>query len=344
MDIYVISVVLFFIIAFCYIGHRIITKKTDEEFINQYEFLTPEEAHKVIEESGYFDHFNTPNLRARLCANVTDCKFKYLKELMLVDPMEAEAIKWLVEIILDRLKENGISTTAFSMTLRFAKFSAKLEGNMPHTHKDVIYFPASYYQNVWKAYEQSKNKNEDHQYVIKIYGRTLIHELCHILQRKYESYFIDFYNNKWNFEQFNESLLDKCENIFQVSRLNPDGIDVKWLWKNPFSLKNNKKQEYYLLLAIFKDNHPKFLGDTTNTVYKLDKYSDRYRVSGIEKIEDNVDLNSYFGLKDNNYHPHEISAEYLSIYMLNHMQIQTDVNLSANKGYHLFSDFISRVV
>ena len=90
MNFYVVAVVLFFIFFFCYIGHRITTKKTNEEFINQYKFLAPKEAYKVIEDSGYFEHFNTANMKARLCANKTDCKYKYLKELMRIDPMESD--------------------------------------------------------------------------------------------------------------------------------------------------------------------------------------------------------------------------------------------------------------
>lgn len=344
MNFYVVAVVLFFIFFFCYIAHHVINKKTHEEFLNQYKFLTPHEAYKVIEDSGYFKHFNIANMRARLCANTTDCKHKYLKELMRIDPMEADSIKWLVELIVEKLKENGVSTFAFNMTLKFAKFSSRLEGNMPHTHKDVIYFPASYYQNVWKAYEQFKNKENETDNVIHDFGGTLIHELCHVLQRKYERYFNDFYKDKWNFERFEESALDKCDNIFQVSRLNPDGIELNWLWVNPYSTKHNRKQEYYLLLAIFKDNHPKFLSDTTSSVYKLDKYSNRYRVSSIDKIENDTDLNNYFGSIANNYHPNEISAEYLSIYLLNRMGIKTNINLTSNQGYYSFMTFIDGLI
>lgn len=345
MNIYVVAIILFFIVSFCYIGHKIITKHSKENFTNQYQFLTPQEAYKVVEESGYFQHFNTANIRARLCANVTDCKYKYQKELMLIDPMEVASITWLIEVITTKLKENNINIFhAFDMALKFAKFSSNLEANMPHTHGDVIFFPASYYQNVWKSYEQFKNKDNDTDYVIKEYGKTLIHELCHVLQRKYESTFTDFYKSKWHFIKFDEKLLDKCENIFQVSRLNPDGIDIKWLWVNPYSVKNNKKQEYDLLLAIFRDNHPKFLTDTTSTVYKLDKYSERYRVAGIGKIENNTDLNKFFGLISNNYHPNEISAEYLSIYLLNRMGLNTDINLSSTEGYYNFITFMDKFI
>lgn len=346
MNIYIICLTIFFIYAVCYIGYRIVKRHNVDHFENQYEFLTPKDAYKIIEDSGYFGKFNTANLRARLCANITNCKLKYLKELMRVDPMEEDAIKWLVNLILEKLKEKGVSVALFNMSLKFAKFSSNLEGNMPHTHKDVIYLPASYYADVWKLYQQTNNKTDDKDYIIKKYGGTLIHELCHVFQRKYESYFNKLYKNRWHFTTFDVNTLTKCENILQLNRLNPDGSDVNWLWVNPYSTKYKQKQEYYWLLAVFRDNHPKFLTDTNNSVYILNKNTDRnYTVKSIDVISENEPLRSYFGSISNNYHPNEISAEYMSIYFLEKMDIEPDVRLSAaNTGYHEFVSFMNNML
>lgn len=345
MNFYLTSVILFFVFAICYIGYKIYKKHTYEGFNNQYEFLNPNEAYQVILDSGYFDKFNTANLRARLCANISNCKFKYLKEMMLINPMEEDAIKWLIEIIIEKLKENNVNIGIFNMTLRFAKFSSNLEGNMPHTHADVIYLPSSYYEEVWKFYQQTKNKNNDISNIIENYGGTLIHEICHILQRKYESYFHKFYKNKWHFQQFDFKSLDKCENILDINRLNPDGTDVNWIWKNPYTPKH-KKDEYYLLMAVFKDNHPKFLGDVSSSVYILNKYmGDKYNVQSIETIKDNANLQNFFGDINNNYHPNEISAEYLSIYLIEKMNLNPSTRLNvSNSAYYEFINFLERLI
>jgi len=346
MNLYLISLILFFAISITYIGFKIYRKHTVEPFQNNYQFLTPKEAYDVIENSGYFNEFNTANLRARLCANVSDCKFKYLKEMMRIDPMEEEAIRWLIDIILEKLKNSHVNLSLLSVTFKFAKFSHKLEGNMPHTHADVIYLPSYFYEKMWEIHQKQKNKNSNDEinYIIQKYGGTLIHELCHVLQRKYTSFFKNIYKI-WYFEKFDFDSLAKCENIKQVNRLNPDGIDINWLWKNPYSLKYNQKQEYYLLMAIFRDNHPKFLNDTSNTVYKLDQYmNNKYRVTGIEKIENNEPLKTFFGPIQNNYHPNEIAAEYLSIYFLKRMGILQEIDISnSHSGYDIFTRAIERL-
>lgn len=341
MNFYLVCIILFFVFAICYIGYRIIKKHQIEHFENEYDFLTPQEAYKVILDSGYFEHFNTANLRARLCANISNCKFKYLKELMLIDPMEADAIKWLVKLVSDKLKEHNVNIPIFNMKLRFAKFSLNLEGNMPHTHEDVIFLPASFYENIWGLSQQFKNKNNNVDNIIIEYGGTLIHEICHILQRKYKTYFQRFYRNQWHFKQFDIMSLIKCENILEINRINPDGLDIGWIWHNPYTPKN-KKDEYYLLLAIFKDNHPKFLADVSNTVYVLNKYmNDKYNVHSIETIKDNPNLINFFGPINNNYHPNEISAEYLSIFLLEKMGLKPNIQLNAsNSAYHTFINFV----
>jgi hypothetical protein len=345
MDFYLISVILFFIFAIGYIGYRIYKKNHFEEFGNQYEFLSYQDAYKIILDSGYFEDFNTANLRARLCANVSNCKMKYKKELMRIDPMEADAIKWLVDIIIERLKEHRVNVGIFNMTLKFAKFSSNLEGNMPHTHQDVIFLPSSFYEKVWKYWQQSKNKSEEIDNVIVDCGGTLIHEICHVLQRKYEYYFHRFYKNRWHFQQIDIKSLTKCENILEINRLNPDGRDVNWVWKNPY-LAKNKKDEFYLLLAVFKDNHPKFLGDVINTVYILNKYTDdKYNVNSIGTIEENQNLRQFFGPIGNNYHPNEISAEYLSIYLLEKMNLNPSTHLNvSNSAYHEFINFVEALI
>lgn len=347
MNLYLICLILFLTISITYIGFRIYRKHTIEPFQNNYQFLTPKEAYNVIDNNGYFKEINTANLRARLCANTSDCKFKYLKEMMRIDPMEEEAMKWLVDLILEKLKNNKVNLSLFSITFKFAKFSYKLEGNMPHTHADVIYIPSYFYEELWELYQKYKNKNSNTEinYIIRKYGGTLIHELCHVLQRKYTSFFNKIYTKDWNFERFEFESLTKCENIKQISRLNPDGIQINWLWKNPYSLKYKQKQEYYLLMAVFKDNHPKFLTDTSNTVYKLDQYmNDKYRVIGIEKIENNEPLRNFFGPVQNNYHPNEIAAEYLSIYFLNKMGISSEIDISSiYTAYDIFTRSIERL-
>jgi hypothetical protein len=346
-SIYVYSLIVFFIVSILYIIIRYCRKsKTIEGFEEfQYKFLKPLEAYHVINNSGYFNNFNTSNIRARLCANVTDCRYKYKKELVLIDPMEEEAIKWVINNMINRLKQcNTKLVSLLNIPIKFAKFTLKLEDNMPHTHDDVIFLPESTYNKLWSLHQQTMNYNNDKlDYAIKNYGSTIIHELTHILQRKYEDRFINFYQQQWYFDKIEPSAIQKHNNIFDRARLNPDGIDMGWVWVNPYSKQHKHPQEYYLLMATFKNDHPKYLGDVDNNVYKLEKTINnyQYRIANAELISNNIPLLTFFGKVSNNYHPNEISAEYMSHYAMKMLDIPTEIDLNNNcMAYNSFVQFI----
>lgn len=346
---YIYLIIFLCIIGIIYLLYRRFRKNTIEHFDEpQYQFLKPLEAYHIIEENGYFDHFNKINIRARLCANVTDCKNKYRKELMLVDPMEEDAIKWLIDNMVQKIKyEKPRLAKLINIKLRFAKFSAKLEDNMPHTHSDIILLPASMYNKIWQLHQQSLNNDNKINYAIQKYGSTIIHELAHILQRKYPYFFNSFYESKWNFKHIQPSEIKKNENIFERARLNPDGIDMGWIWVNPYSKKYKRKQEYYLLMATFKQDHPKYLSDVNENVYILTipNGETKYQSIGMELIKDNGPLQHFFGDINNNYHPNEIAAEYMSHYIMELMKLPSIFEKIKNKnGYVNFIDFIERLI
>ena len=209
---------------------------------------------------------------------------------------------------------------------------------------DVIFLPESTYNKLWSLHQQTMNYNNDKlDYAIKNYGSTIIHELTHILQRKYEDRFINFYQQQWYFDKIEPSAIQKHNNIFDRARLNPDGIDMGWVWVNPYSKQHKHPQEYYLLMATFKNDHPKYLGDVDNNVYKLEKTINnyQYRIANAELISNNIPLLTFFGKVSNNYHPNEISAEYMSHYAMKMLDIPTEIDLNNNcMAYNSFVQFI----
>ena len=287
-------------------------------------FLNHHDAYQIIDKSGYFNHFNQINLKARNCANLFDCRQKYMKELLPIDPMEQEAIKWLLNKLIDRLAK--FQSFMEKYHYKFAKFSSRLEANMPHTHNDVIFLPASFYQDVWKGWQHLTHKKEDINYnnsydtnideILGTYGSTLIHELTHVLQRKYSRIFKKLYQKEWGFISINKMEIDRGDIIFDRSRTNPDGLDLGWIWSH-----NNN---YYLLQATFRKDHPRFLTDVDNTAYTLEKKNtnNSYRVVGYKSIEDTKDFTDFFGFINNNYHPNEISADYMAKFILQQMGLK----------------------
>lgn len=349
MYIYLISGLI--LVLICCILYNVFHKEKKVEHFDdiKFQFLTPKEAYQTITKSNYFDHFDTVNQRARHCKNVSHCYLKYKKEMLLIDPMEARSIKWLVELLMERIRKHKPKlANLINIKLKFAKFG-DLEGNMPHTHDDVIYFPATFYEEVWDKFQKFKNHKGDittemEDNILEPHGTTFIHELTHILQRRFSHFFKKFYQNDWGFISINRKNIQKGGHLFDRNRTNPDALDIGWIWKTQDKLSKKRKDIYYLLLAIFTSDQPSSVTSAETNIYTLEpiKGGDGYNVVKSEPINQNFNYIDYFGQIQNNYHPNEISAEYMGYYIQEQIKNKkTDIKkLSGHRGYQLFSKFI----
>ena len=181
------------------------------------------------------------------------------------------------------------------------KVSNLFEDKLPHTIHNVIILPQDFITLLKKINE---NQNENQNILIKEIGSTLLHEQIHIWQRLHPKLFNTLYVKYWNFKKgpcnIINNILEKENNIFQ--RKNPDGLDENWL----FNYTNNE----YLLISVKLKNDSKDLGDIQKYGILLSK--DNYEIITIQKLNTFKYFYSFFGIKDNNYHPNELSASMIS--------------------------------
>lgn len=262
-------------------------------------FLNKSETQNVFKNNSYFLKFNKNNLISRNIKKKDNLKKTYLNNCLTFSKNQKEIINNIIYYI--REKTNN------DLLFKNWKFGLvkNLESNLPHTHKDVIILSQDLLNNLQLNY-----------------GVILfIHEKTHILQRKHYDLFYDLYTNYWNFIK-----VDKIHNfdyLKQIVRLNPDGLDLNWI------LKSNGK--YILLLAVFNSIK---LRDCSNVCVYLEKKDNKFFVPNnikLIKLEDCIEFNRFFTITSNNYHPNELSAEYMSLYWFSLINNKDQIHDNGNK-------------
>lgn len=270
-----------------------------EEGFDSNLFPSSKIVYKTIVDSGYFNNFNELNYRVRGITKKED----YQEEIKDLTETEKASTLKLFDHILEEIKLKEIKG------IQFAKFTHKLEGNMPHTHQNIIMLPEYMYNYI--STNSTQNSFNKH-------GGTIIHELCHVLQRYYSKQFDDLYS-RWNFRRYDISKLDG--EIISRIRVNPDGLDNNWIWRYEYN---------FLLLAMYRNN-AKFLNDVSYNYFVID--NDKIVKSG--DILNEKRFNRFFRIDNNIYHPNEISAEYFSMYFMGkHID---------GEGYKIFKNWIKRI-
>lgn len=144
------------------------------------------------------------------------------------------------------------------------------------------------------------------------YGQEfLIHEKVHILQRKLQPEFENLYRSIFKFTK--DENIELGDWIKRQKLTNPDGIFTNWV----YCAKNN---DCILPIAIFKSGGEKYPEDLIKVGVEIEKSGNAYRVSenhnGIPDFKVLREIPSYvrmFGYEPNNYHPAELSADYVTI-------------------------------
>jgi sulfur relay (sulfurtransferase) DsrC/TusE family protein len=249
----------------------------------------------------YINEFNQINLVARNVNTHKELIDKYSKFCLL--PISKDNINSINNMLSNKLiGDNKIIKLIKELLpkIRIVKCSKEMEIGFPHTHKNIIVFSQDYFVNPSIT--------------------TFIHECIHIDQRINPNKYNDMYS-KWGFIKYPISDIqgnDFNANIIPQSRINPDGIDINWLWISP-----NKNA--YWLGAVFTSNNPKSLSSVENRIYKIENVNDGYNTDkkigkyngSSELIHNNSEFKSVFGnIINNNYHPNEIAAELAVNYYL----------------------------
>ncbi len=281
-------------------------------------YLSAADAKEIFNSSNeYLQNMNQVNLAARECDNLEALYNKYLNALDDISDIEKEKINVFIWSFLQSINENNVNyckyITYWLKTIKFAKGKNWLESGMPHTIANVIIMDSNWY-NVPRQ-------------------STLIHELAHVHQRMKFFEFEDLYK-QLNYIYHNKPIKG-MESYYNLNRNNPDGTSPFWLWKDS----NNN---YWWIGAVFKTISPSNVTDVDYIAIKLDRGSDGtlYNLTKIpNKLSSFNDFNNYFGINNNNYHPNEMSAKYMELYLNDVLKSGDRLQYANAKGYNIFKNY-----
>ena len=265
----------------------------------------------------YWLFMNQPNVAARGENKLAELQSKYRCDgIQPICNEEKNNITSNIELNVKSLKETKPEIYYYlkywCQRFKLAKGAKWLEDGMPHTHENVIIFPPGYYTSSGFSFG------------------TFLHEVTHIHQRKYP---IDWDELIWEWGFLHYNFLDApasgLENILVRNRTNPDGLDINYLWRDPTTSK------YYWIGAVFPTITPASLTDGVQYIAceMSPDAANVYHYTGTSlNLAQFGGFMDFFGVRNNNYHPNEIIAEYMSQYL-------AGAELP-NKGYHLFKTYM----
>ena len=278
---------------------------------DNYKYLNIEEASKVLISVDELNDYNLLDYKLRkINKDKYDktCEF-YIEKLEIFSKHDKVVIDWVMKI-LDKMTPDNLKFLYQDIT--FAKYSSGIENNYPHTHKNTIFFTDKFLNST--IFYFNKNLEEE---MIENFGVVIIHECVHLWQRKKPELFDKLYIYYWNFVK-----VDKIHNnyLLKKNRFNPDGVNQIWV------LNNKKNNKHIALMSIYKDNS-KNIGDVENVAVYLDRHNITFIMPNKDNlVKENINdcdvYNELFeNVNSNNYHPNEISAELISIYYLQKMNV-----------------------
>ena len=237
----------------------------------------------------YLPKFNQINIQARGFDTLAELERTYNK---MVDPItdtEQQYISAELKGIYNKYTSlYPAKIIAFINQIKLAKGAKWLEKGMPHTHDDVIIMNAKWF-TVFNA-------------------STFIHELFHIIQRKAPELFVKLYTD-WGFIATNN--ISGLNNEFIMSRLNPDGLDLNWIWHC------EPENTYYWISAVYNSSAPTDLSDISIKAYPVVKLGDgrgnisfKYIGKTTVPVADLQVFKTHFGISPNHYNPNEICSQY----------------------------------
>ena len=289
-------------------------------------YLNSNDSKLLFKNAHYLSNMNSINVKSRNFNNLEDLKLKYINDsLDDITNEEKDAFFWMIQNLIIRGNKLSpfIYKSIFIDKLKIAKSNTWLEYNMAHTHKNVIILTQDWFKNI-----TIKKKENLIMSTLLNEGSTFCHELMHVHQRKYKKRYEKLYY-KWGFTKGH--YIHNCEEYFNKNRLNPDGTELNWLWKN-----NNK---YYLFGAIF-NNNPSDLGDVSYLIREIKKtdqnvfnYSGDFDKYPKISLFNHEGFMNYFGIINNHYHPNEIASQYFEYYLNDNLGEKDNFN---PKGYKIF--------
>lgn len=280
-------------------------------FKDNYKYLTIDEASEVLRSVDELNNYNELDYKLRkinMKKYENTCDF-YIERLQKFSKHDKVVLDWVMKVL---HKKTPKKLRFLYEDITFAKYDSGVENNFPHTHKNTIFFSDKFLNTC--IFYFNKNLEED---MIEQFGVVIIHECVHLWQRKNPDLFDKLYVYYWNFVK-----VKKIDNfhLLERNRFNPDGVKQNWV------LNNKKNNKHIVLMSIYREDSSN-IGEVENVAIYLDKHNITFIMPNEENIvKENINdcevFNELFeNVNSNNYHPNEISAELISIYYLQEMDI-----------------------
>lgn len=263
----------------------------------------------------YLPKMNQVNLKARKLDNHSHALSKYRNSFQKIpDAQKKDTQKFIFQL----MEKTSLKCPNMNKYLQYwmpkikiAKQQPWLEAGMPHTHNTTIVLNPGWFDSPRQ--------------------HTFIHELTHVHQRQKPQDFEELYR-KWGFFYYQKGIftIKGLEDKFLLSRHNPDGMDLNWVWKTP------KGELFWISAEYIKADHLTLL-DVEYLGYSLEKdpegncyYLNKTPIS----LSKHQEFRNYFQIHNNHYHPNEISANYSEKYLEDKLK-GGDKQLNC-KGYQIY--------
>lgn len=268
-------------------------------FLINVKFYDKHESCRIFQKyhTKYFDNFNENEKRIKKCESNT-CHKKYCHETKNFTDTEKNDIIFTLNKVKNIMKKNKINQKINFNNIfnnwKFIKVSNNIEDGMPHTVGDIIVLSQMFLDRL--------NKNINNEYeLIKNQGTTFIHEYIHVMQKNNPNIFKKLYTDYWNFK----FVVIDTQNYNILS--NPDGLN------NDLCFKLSNDTCVIPLITLQKSAKRISDFDKKGVLLKSNKIID------VKYLDDIVfqKYNDFFKNTDDNYHPNELSAGYISEILLN---------------------------
>ncbi len=149
---------------------------------------------------------------------------------------------------------------------------------------------------------------------------TLVHELFHVHQRHNPKDFEKLYRDL-GFEYYNKDVhtIKGLEQAVDMSRHNPDGLDLNWIWCPRNLYKASDDMSYFFITAKYPTIENPSLTNVEYVAYPLDRDNSGtyYKITSMNPIPlSKLEVfQRHFGITNNHYHPNEIVAQYAEYYL-----------------------------
>ena len=279
-------------------------------------FLDKKDASNVIYSITTFEKYNKKDRELRNIRPEANLADYYSSKLLDWNNNDKMVMNWLFKLLKDSIPKEY---KFLFYDIEIAKYTNGVEHGFPHTNKNCIFICSDIINKTMKFMN-----NNDSKAVMKHVGSMIIHECVHIWQRRDPNFFTELYAS-WGF--YHAKKIYNFTKYRKISRYNPDGVELTWVF-NLDTVKDKQCTDCYnlsvkpdnvILPAALYIDGAQNISDVNLIGIYLEKLGNNYAVPPFAKSEFLSKITQFvemFGsIAYNNYHPNEVAAEIVAIYL-----------------------------